>query len=247
MNITNKTVLITGGGSGIGFEIAKQLSAKGNRVIITGRNEGKLKKAAAQLNNVSYIAADVNNPDDTARIAAYLANNFNGLDILINNAGHAHLYQLDANTASKAGEEIQTNYLSVIELINKLLPLLKQSAGAAIVNVTSVLAILPAAVIATYSASKAALRSYTQALRHELNKDTSIKVFELMPPLVNTELSAGIGGSKGIPPSEVADSLLNAFEQDIYEIHTGNTAYIYDLSRTAPADAFNALNEARAH
>lgn len=123
--------------------------------------------------------------------------------------------------------------------------MLKQSTGAAIVNVTSVLAILPATIIATYSASKAALRSYTQALRHELKKDTSVKVFELMPPLVNTELSAGIGGSKGIPPSEVADSLLNAFEQDIYEIHTGNTAYIYNLSRTAPVDAFNALNEAR--
>lgn len=245
MNITNKTVLITGGGSGIGFEIAKQLSGKGNRVIITGRNEEKLKKAVAQLNGVSYIAADVNNDDDTTRVVNYLASNFNGLDILINNAGYAHLYQLDGDTARKAGEEIKTNYLSVVELTSKVLPLLKQSTEAAIVNVTSVLAILPATVIATYSASKAALRSYTQALRHELGKTTSIKVFELLPPLVNTELSAGIGGANGIPPSEVADSLLNAFEQDIYEIHTGNTAYIYNLSRTAPADAFKALNEDR--
>lgn len=245
MNITNKTVLVTGGGSGIGFEIAKQLTAKGNRVIITGRTEEKLQKAAAQLTGLSYIAADVNNADDVSRLSTYLSEKFNGLDILINNAGHAYYYDLNTATdiAAKAAEEMQTNYLAVISLTEKLLPLLQKSSEAAIVNVSSIVAFVPNNIIATYSASKAALHSYTQSLRYALSKTGSIKVFDLMPPLVNTEFSSGIGGANGIPPSEVADSLINAFEQDSYEIHTGNTALIYDLSRTAPAEAFKVMND----
>jgi uncharacterized oxidoreductase len=103
---------------------------------------------------------------------------------------------------------------------------------------------VPAGAIPTYSASKAALHSYTQSLRFALTKNSSIKVFELMPPLVDTEFSAEIGGANGIPPSEVADSLLQGFEQDTYEILTGNTAAIYGLA-VAPtyADAFKLLNE----
>lgn len=247
MNITNKTILITGGGSGIGFEIAKQLIAKGNRVIITGRNEDKLNKAAQQLNGASYIASDINKAEDVERLSAYLIEQFNGLDILINNAGHAYAHDLNTavDIAAKAAEEIQTNYIAAIHITEKLLPLLQKSKEAAIVNVTSIAAFVPNSFVATYSASKAALHSYTQSLRYALSKTSSIKVFELMPPLVNTEFSAEIGGANGIPPSEVADSLISAFDQDSYEIHTGNTAYIYDLSRTAPEDAFKVLNQDR--
>jgi len=247
MNITNKTILITGGGSGIGFQIAKQLSAKGNKVIITGRTEEKLRKAAEQLTGVSYIAADVNKTEDIDRLSAHLSDNFNGLDILINNAGQAYYCDLNTATdiAAKAAVEIQTNYLAVVNTIEKLLPLLKKSSEAAIVNVTSIVAFVPNSIITTYSTSKAALHSYTQSLRYALSKSSSIKVFDLMPPLVDTELSGGIGGANGIPPSEVADSLISAFEQDNFEIHTGNTAYIYELSRTAPEDAFKVMNQDR--
>src|ERR1700749_5163958 len=94
MNITNKTILITGGGSGIGFEIARLLSDKGNKVIITGRTEAKLQTAAAQLNNVSYIATDVNSESDVNKIVERLEKDFGGLDILINNAGAAKYYKL---------------------------------------------------------------------------------------------------------------------------------------------------------
>lgn len=247
MNIINKTILITGGGSGIGFQIAKQLSGKGNKVIITGRTEEKLRKAAEQLSGVSYIAADVNKTEDIDRLSAYLSDNFNGLDILINNAGHAHYYDLNAatNIAAKAAEEIQTNYLAVVNTIEKLLPLLQKSSEAAIVNVSSIVAFVPNNIITTYSASKAALHSYTQSLRYALSKTGNVKVFELMPPLVDTEFSSAIGGSNGIPPSEVADSLITAFKHDSYEIHTGNTALIYDLSRTTPEEAFKAMNQDR--
>jgi uncharacterized oxidoreductase len=240
MNITNKTVLVTGGGSGIGLEIAKQLSAKDNKVIITGRNADKLLKAAAGLTNVTTIAADVTNAADVKRLVATIKADFGELDILINNAGHTYVYNLtaDANAEQKSREEFDTNFFSIISLTEQLLPTLSASPEAAIVNVSSILAITPRHTLPTYSASKAALHSYTQALRFAL-KETNVKVFELMPPLVNTEFSKEIGGENGIPPSEVADDLLNAFEKDEYEIHVGNTAHVYSLS---PVDAFNMVN-----
>jgi uncharacterized oxidoreductase len=240
MNITNKTVLVTGGGSGIGLAIAKQLSAKNNKVIITGRNADKLQKAAAGLTNVTTIAADVTNADDVKRLVATIKADFGGLDILINNAGHTYVYNLtaEANAEQKSREEFDTNFFSIISLTEQLLPTLSTSPEAAIVNVSSILAITPRSTLPTYSASKAALHSYTQALRFEL-KETKIKVFELMPPLVNTEFSKEIGGENGIPPSEVADDLISAFENDKYEIHVGNTAHVYSLS---PVDAFNMVN-----
>jgi uncharacterized oxidoreductase len=247
MNITNKTVLITGGGSGIGFEIAKLLSQKGNKVIITGRTETKLEKAAAQLNNVSIIATDVNNETDVDSLVNKISKEFGGLDILINNAGSAYSYKLaeGANAYDKATEEIQTNYLSIIRLTEKLLPALKASKEAAIVNVTSIVAFVPGINLPTYAASKGALHSYTRALRYTLALTTGIKVFELMPPLVNTEFSAGVGGINGIPPLEVAEGLIVGFEKDEYELHIGKTADIYKLYLHSPQEALNTLNQGR--
>jgi uncharacterized oxidoreductase len=246
MNITGKTILITGGGSGIGFEIAKLLSSSGNRVIITGRSEERLQKAAAQLNNVSYIATDVNSASGLDNVVDRLNREFGGLDILINNAGQAFLHHLDEGDAySKAEEEIQTNYLSIIRFIDKLLPLLRASKEAAIVNVTSIVVFAPGINLPTYAASKAALHSYTRALRYTLALTTGIKVFELMPPLVNTELSAAIGGENGIPPEQVAHGLIDGFEKDEYELHIGNTADLYQLYLSSPEQALNVLNQGR--
>jgi len=247
MNITGKTILITGGGSGIGFEIAKLLSNKGNKVIITGRSEDRLQNAAAQLNNVSYIATDVNSESDIVNVVNRVTTEFGGLDILINNAGAANYYKLGdgSDNYNQAAEEIQTNYLSVIRLTDKLLPLLRASKEAAIVNVSSIVVFAPGINLPTYAASKAALHSYTRALRYTLAKTTSIKVFELMPPLVNTEFSAIIGGANGIPPLQVAQSLIDGFEKDDYELHVGNTADLYKLYLSSPEQALQTLNQGR--
>jgi uncharacterized oxidoreductase len=243
MNIQNKTVLVTGGGSGIGLEIARQLIAKNNKVIITGRNAERLQAAAAQLGNVTTITADVTNANDVKRLVATIKADFGGLDVLINNAGSAHLYKLDANenAAQKGIEEFNTNFFSILNLNEQLLPTLTASAEAAIVNVSSILAFVPRHTLPTYSASKAALHSYTQSLRFTL-ANTNIKVFELMPPLVNTDFSKDIGGENGISPSQVAKDLINAFENDQYEIHVGNTAYVYGLTLTDAEGAFNTIN-----
>jgi uncharacterized oxidoreductase len=245
MNISNKTVLITGGGSGIGFEIARLLSEKGNRVIITGRNQTRLDKAASQLTNTTAISCDITVEADVQQLVKQVQDKFGDLSVLINNAGAAYAYQLAAgsNAFDKAGEEISTNYLSLIRLTELLLPVLHKQKEAAIVNVSSIVVFAAGAGIPTYSASKAAVHSYTQSLRHILSKDSNIKVFELMPPLVNTDFSKEIGGENGIPPLQVAEEFLAGVSKDEYEIHVGQTASLYQLFLSSPQNAFNALNQ----
>jgi len=248
MKTTQNTVLVTGGSAGIGFEIAKLLTEKGNHVIIVGRNEERLQQAAAQLTNVTAIAADISNNADVKRLVSTLKKDFPALNIIINNAGRALAYKLGVNVPilENAVDEIQTNYLSVINLTEQLLPLLQQQPEAAIVNVTSVLALVPAWSVPTYSASKAALHSFSQALRYTLAKTTNIKVFELMPPLVNTDFSKGIGGENGISPLAVAERFVTGLENDEYEIHVGATADVYKLFLSSPSSALVAVNQSRA-
>jgi uncharacterized oxidoreductase len=193
---------------------------------------------------VTAIAADVTSPADTSRLVSRLHKDFPALNVVVNNAGHAYAYLMEegANSFEKAGEEMLTNYLSVIRLSEQLLPLLKKQPEAAIVNVSSITAFAPNAYIPTYSASKAALHSYSQALRLTLERSSRIKVFELMPPLVNTDFSAGIGGSKGIAPAVVAADLLDALENDRYEIQVGGTADLFRLFLSSPAEALQVMN-----
>lgn len=248
MNTTNNTVLVTGGSAGIGFEIARLFLEKGNHVIITGRNNARLQHAAEALGNtnVTAIAADVTKEDDVNALVNRIQQNFAALNIVVNNAGAAYFYKLDekANAFAKAQEEILTNYLSIIRLNEKLLPLLKQQDEAAIVNVSSIVAFAGRHTLATYAASKAALHSYTNSLRIFLRRSSNIKVFELMPPLVNTEFSKEIGGEKGIAPHVVAEDLLSALENNQYEIHVGNTADFQKLYFSSPAEALNMMNPA---
>ncbi|NCD70109.1 SDR family oxidoreductase [Mucilaginibacter agri] len=243
MNISNKTVLIIGGSAGIGLETAKLLTSKGNKVIITGRDEARLKAAAAQIEGVSYFKGDVSNEDDTNKLVDYINQNFPNLDVLINNAGRAVVHHLaDSPKAFDiASDEMLTNYLAIIRLTEKLLPVLRAQKEAAIVNVTSIVVFAPGASLPTYAASKAALHSYTRSLRYAL-KDTGVKVYELMPPLVDTELSAEIGGHNGIPPKQVADELLDGLTNDTPEIYVGQTADMYKLYLSSPEQALLVLN-----
>jgi uncharacterized oxidoreductase len=244
MKTSNNTVLITGGSAGIGFEIAKLLTEQGNHVIITGRNEERLNAAAAKLHNVSTIAFDVSKEADIQRLATTIAKDFPEVNILINNAGQAYYYSLleNENIYENAADEMLVNYLAIINLNQQLLPVLSKNDNAAIVNVSSVVAFAPSGSLATYSASKAALHSYTQSLRHALAQTTDVKVFELMPPLVNTDFSKAIGGENGIAPSVVADALLQAFTKDEYEIHVAGTADLRQLFFADPEAAFNMMN-----
>ncbi|MFV5699751.1 SDR family oxidoreductase [Flavobacterium sp. ZT3R17] len=244
MKTTNNTILITGGGSGIGFEMAK-LFSKNNKVIITGRNAEKLNLAAAKIENTTPLVSDINNENDVSNLIKKLNEDFPDLNIVINNAGLAHYYKLtdeNTNAFQKASEEILTNYLSIVRLTEKLLPLLRKQKEAAFVNVSSITAFSPGISVPSYSVSKAALHSYTQVLRITLEKSTSIKVFEVMPPLVNTSFSADIGGSTGISPTIVAENVLDAFQNNVYEVHVGQTADFYQLYLSSPEKALAMMN-----
>lgn len=245
MNINNNTILITGGTAGIGFETATLFAAAGNKVIITGRDRQRLDKALAALPGATGIISDVSKQEDVEELVALIKKDFPQLNMVVNNAGHALVYDLTAgsNAFENAEEEMFTNYLSVIRLNEKLLPVLSAQPAAAIVNVSSVVAFVPGS-LATYSASKAALHSYTQSLRISLQRKGNIKVFELMPPLVNTQFSAPIGGANGVSPVVVAQDLLDGIANDRFEIRTGNTQIIYDLYLKSPEEALNVMQPA---
>lgn len=245
MNTTNNTILITGGTAGIGLEAAKLFTAAGNKVIITGRDKQRLEKVLALLPGATGIVSDVSKKEDIEVLVSTIKKDFASLNIVVNNAGRALVYDLTGGSDAfeNAEDEMFTNYLSVIRLNEQLLPVLSVQQQAAIVNVSSIVAFVPGS-LATYSASKAALHSYTQSLRISLQRKGNVKVFELMPPLVNTEFSAPIGGANGVSPTLVAQDLLDGLVNDIYEIRTGNTQLIYDLYRQSPEEALKVMQPA---
>ncbi|MDB5135652.1 MAG: family NAD(P)-dependent oxidoreductase [Mucilaginibacter sp.] len=242
MKSESNTVLITGGGSGIGFETAKLFVEKGNKVIIAGRNLEKLEAAAEQLGNVSIIQCDITSESDVNNLVVRITTEYPDLNILINNSGAAFGYSLaeGANAHASALKEMEINYLAPVRLTEKLLPILKNQAESAIINITSVVAIVPWAVMPTYSASKAALQSYTRLLRLSL-RTSNIQVFEVLPPLVDTAFSKNIPVDK-MDPKDVAAAILDGVILDKHEIRIGFSEMFYGLNQQSPEKALNALN-----
>ncbi|WP_207510188.1 SDR family oxidoreductase [Longitalea luteola] len=244
MNIENKTILITGGGTGIGFAIAKVLSLKGNDLILVGRREDKLKEAVARLPKASYIVADVTNSTDVENLVQQVSTIFGGLDILVNNAGVVTAYPLESaeGVYEKAKFEMDLNYLSVVRLTERLLPLLKASKEAAIVNIESIVSYLPNAVIATYSATKAALHSYSQSLRLVLQRThPHIQLFEVFPPFVDTDMTKGFNADK-LSPDVVAGDIYNALQKNEYAIRPGLTKEVYHSFLQSPEITLKRFN-----
>ncbi|GAB3790811.1 SDR family NAD(P)-dependent oxidoreductase [Spirosoma horti] len=242
MNLQNNTVLITGGGSGIGFETARKFSALGNKVIIVGRNDQKLAAAAAQLNNVTAIQCDVTDERDLDRLVDRIKADFSSLNLLVNNSGSAHQFSLASGSDVYEGakKEMEINYLAPLRLIDKLLPVLQEQPESAIVNVTSVVAIVPWAVMPTYSASKVALQFYTRLLRLSLAQ-SPVKVFEVFPPLTDTDFARTIPIEK-MSPATVADAILKGIEQDLPEIRIGLADYFFTINKESSEKAFSLLN-----
>jgi uncharacterized oxidoreductase len=244
MNIKNNTVLITGGGSGIGLETAKLLSRNGNKVIIVGRNEQKLQEAAEKVQNLVSMRCDITNAEEVDNLVNRIRIYHSDLNIVMNNAGKAYAYDPVTDhigAFEKAREEMTTNFLAPVRLTELTLPLLKQKKEAAIINISSIVSFAPGIIVPTYSATKAALHSYSQTLRLSLKKSTAIKVFEVLPPLVDTEFARTLTGEK-ISPSVVAKEILKGLETDQYEIHIGATASLYRLFLSSPAEALKVMN-----
>lgn len=232
MKTSLNTVFISGGSAGIGLAIAKKLSAAGNKVIINGRSKERLQNALKELDNAVAIQGDLSVEAERIRIAGELATQHPDLNIVINNAGAAFMNDLNDvnnNAAEKAYQEMNTNYISVIHFTSLVLPQLLKQQEAAIVNISSIAVFRSNKYVPTYSASKAALHSYTQGLRDTFTENEKLQVYEVYPPLVNTEFSAEIGGANGIPASEVADDFFAALALDQFEVPVGDTKKIHAL------------------
>lgn len=225
MRTTGNTIFISGGSAGIGLAIAKKLQAAGNKIIINGRSEERLQKALAELGDAIGIQGDLSVEADRIRIAEQLKNNYPDVNIIVNNAGAAFGYSLaeETNAHEKALIEMNTNYFAIIHFDELLLPHLLQKTEAAIVNISSIAVYGSHKAIPTYGATKAALHSYTTALRQTFEEQKNLGIFEVYPPLVNTEFSSYIGGENGIPPSEVADELFIGLENNQFDIPVGQT------------------------
>jgi uncharacterized oxidoreductase len=229
MKTTGNTVFISGGSAGIGLAIAKKLSAKGNRIIINGRNEERLQNALRELDGAVAIQGDLSIEADRLRIAEDLKNNHPEVNIIINNAGAAFTYLLNEtqNAHEKATIEMNTNYFSVIHFTELLLPHLLQKTDSVVVNISSIAVFGSQKMLPTYGATKAALHSYTQALRQTYEDRENIQIYEVYPPLVNTDFSAEIGGVNGIPASEVADEFFLALEKNQFDVPVGDTKQFF--------------------
>ena len=191
MNISGNTILITGGGSGIGRALAEALHARGNRVIVTGRREAALKATVEANPGMAWAVLDVADPAAVQAFGEQLVRDHPSLNVVINNAGMMKaewlIEDFDLDTAEAT---VTTNLLGPIRLTAALLPHLLKQPEATVMTVTSGLAFIPLTATPTYNATKAALHSWSVALRDQL-RDTRVEVLELAPPAVATDLMPG--------------------------------------------------------
>jgi len=245
MNVKGKTVLITGGASGIGLESARQFLAEGAKVIITGRNQDKLDLARKNFPELVTIKSDVEKEEDAVALFEKVAF-LGGIDILYNNAGVGspalNLGIANDQILKNAVYEMNVNYLGVIRLNTLFIEMLKSRKESAIINTTSLLSLVPALEEPTYSASKAAISFYTKILRKNLEiLGSTVKVFELLPPLVATEMTAKRNDKK-ITTEDLVKELISGIKKDKLTIRVGDTKIIYFLSRFFPKAAFTLVN-----
>lgn len=208
MKTNGNTILITGGGSGIGEALAHRLHDSGNTVIVAGRRRDALEQAIEGRANMHAVELDVESADDIASFSRRIATEHPTLNVLVNNAGIMRFEALDhARDLADAEATIVTNLLGPLRLTNALIDHLVQQPDAAIVNVTSGLAFVPLIVTPTYNATKAALHSYTVSLREALKG--RVEVIELAPPAVQTGLTPGQENREGYQPlDEFADEVM---------------------------------------
>lgn len=237
MKLTENTILITGGASGIGFALARQLSERGNQVIICGRSEESLANARTQVPALIARVCDIADTESRRSMVEWLKAEHSSLNMVINNAGVQYRRDFTQGGAIESLDaEVAINVTAPIHLIAELLPQLMQKPSAAIVNVSSGLAFSPMADVPVYCATKAAIHSFTLSLRHQLRK-TGIDVVEMVPPIVDTGLgsgtrSEGVGERNMISSEAFATEALRQLEDDQDEILVGMSANSRRLGET---------------
>ncbi|RIV23729.1 SDR family NAD(P)-dependent oxidoreductase [Fibrisoma montanum] len=252
MQTTKNTILITGGSSGIGLAMAETFIKAGNEVLICGRRESKLAEAKRNHPQLHTRVCDVAKKAEREELFQWATSEFPHINMLVNNAG----IQKEVNFLTGAPElyedegEIETNLTASIHLAALFIPhFLQQKTECAIVNITSGLAFIPLKIVPVYCATKAALHSFSISLRSQL-AETNVRVFEIAPPIVKTELhreaKARKQAERGIPASDVAEAALKALKNNNYEAIVGQAKSLKGASRIAPGFFHKLLNKVAA-
>ncbi len=229
MKPSGNIVLITGGSSGIGLKLAKKFVAENNTVIITGRSEEKLQAACKEIPKIITEVSDITNESNSRQLVEKY-----DINILVNNAGIQCQYNLaDESIPNEIViNEINTNFTGQVLLTRAFLPMLKSKEKAAIINVTSLLGIVPKETAPVYCATKSAFSSFTKTLRWQLS-DTPVKVFEIVPPLVKTAMTKD-NKNNMISAKELVDEFWKKFKNDVYTVYIQKSKTVYYLNRLMP-------------
>ena len=248
MKLTGRTILITGGSSGIGLELAGQLLARDNVVIVTGRGERALEDAKRRLPGLHTVQSDVSEPDGIRMLHDTVTRRFPNLDTLINNAGIMRILRLDEQRPLEdVTREIDVDLTGPIRMVQQFLPYLRTRPASLIVNVSSGLAFVPFTISPVYSAAKAAIHAYTRCLRMQL-EGSDVTVVELAPPLTETplvtaEFTAEMKGQKGMAVDVLVRRAITAIEAGKAEICPGQSNILKIASRIAPDLVFRQLSK----
>lgn len=242
MKSNDRVVLITGGSSGIGFEMAKYMLEEGSKVIICGRSQQKLDETKRKLPKVITIQCDITVADERKALAERMANDFPKLNMLMNNAGIVSRYLLatTGDLTDRIKAEWETNYLAPVILTQLILPLLIKNHGT-VVNVTSGLAHIPLSIEPNYCATKAALHSMTQSMRIQYAK-AGVKVVEILYPEVNTPFQEGHATVRAISPEAAAGEALRQMNRGRNEIYVKMSKMMFRISRLAPKRGLKMIN-----
>ncbi|WP_160107370.1 SDR family oxidoreductase [Pseudomonas izuensis] len=218
MRMTGNTIFITGGGSGIGRGLAEAFHKLGNQVIISGRRKERLQQTLDANPGMAAIELDITDPDSIRAAAQTLLSRYPDLNVLINNAGVMMLDNAGGPVDDALAQlTVTTNLLGPIRMTSALVEHLKARPDAVIANVSSVLGFVPMAVAAVYSATKAALHSYTLSQRYLL-REQGIQLVEVAPPWVRTELLNSSEEERAIPLDQFITQAMEQFESGVDEV-----------------------------
>lgn len=239
------TVLITGGSSGIGLEMARQMNQQGHTVIICGRSDEKLSEANKMIPSIIPFQADVTNKSDRQALYEFIRKSHGNLDMLMNNAGIVRRYLLEdtEQLETMIRQEWEVNFIAPVLLADLFLPLLKKNRGT-IVNVTSGLVYAPLSIQPSYCATKAALHSMTQSMRLRYGK-LGIRVQEIFYPAVDTPFMEGHAPDFAINPTEAVTHALKGLNRQQEEIHVKKAGLLAWISRLMPGKAISIINQDR--
>ena len=245
MKTTGNRVLITGGATGIGFALAEIFVKSGNEVAICGRRGDKLQEAKQRIPEIGIKKCDVSDRADLKSLYEWIDSDFSGMNVLVNNAGVQRAIDFRAGASDSAvDEEIDINLKSQIKMAAHFIPALSKRKEAAIVNISSGLGFVPIAAFPVYCATKAAMHSFSVSLRHQL-RQTPIKVFEVVPPIVHdTELKGSFleKSDMSVSSAEVAGAVIEGMGDDEYEIPIGPSRAFMAGSRSELDQAFARMN-----